>query len=1181
MINGFILKPQFNLVHRTYLIKVSLFYIGLFILWPVVGNASYTAQNTVADQAELNLTSKEKDWLSEHQIIRVVLDPDWAPVEYRDKKGNYQGMSVDYLNKLEKLLNIRFEIVEGLSWQEAVAAVKSKQADMFASVSKTPQRGKYSLFTKPYVSMPINIFTRDEISYIGKLENLIGKRVAVVDGYAIHDWIKSEHPELTLVPVKSPPEGLRLVSKGNLEFFVGNVMTSNYYLRKLDLDNLHVAGETPYANNQSMAVRDDWPVFIAILQKALNTIPQLEHDRIFSRWSSIQFEKEVDLTLLWQLIILVFIVLALFLYWNRSLSIKVKKHTALLKDELALREASESKLREREVQLLQAQEISQMGSWQVDLTSSIGVWSEEAKQLLGLKLKNNSGVFPETLLKILHPDDRASLQRSFERIGKSSDIYEVEYRVNHPFRGERHIHCKAKVFRDDNDKPLSLAGVAQDITEQKRTEIIIQNITTSVAASTGEMFFNELVANLCKALNMNYAHIGELTSEKQHIKTLAVWHNNSIAPNYEYELAGSPCENVTNTGICTYNSGICQLFPEDKQLQEMGFESYVGVPLVNSDKESVGIMVVLDSRPLPEPEFTETLLSIFAVRATTELERLRYEGKLRLASSMFENTTEGIIIADTNSKVVTVNQAFTEITGYREEDVIGKSPRVWKSQHHDESFYQAMWESIKQSGNWQGEIWNRRKNGDAYPAWMTINAIRDQQGKLTNYVSVFSDISTIKESEERLQFLAHHDPLTKLPNRLLFSARLEHVLQQAHRDRGLVAVMFLDLDNFKQINDGLGHPVGDKVLQEVARRLSEQIREEDTVARLGGDEFAIVLGDLPDAQEASHVANKLLTVFEAPLEIDSHRLYVTPTLGISLYPNDGDNVATLLKNADTAMYRAKERGKNQFCYYTLDFTHEALEKLQLENDLREALKNDEFELYYQPQYELSTGHLTGAEALIRWHHKELGMVSPDKFIPLAENTGLIIPIGNWVMKEACVQMKAWKDAGFDIERIGINVAGQQIQSNDIVKTVSDVLNETRLDPQCLELEITESFIMQQADKAIITLEELQKLGVALAIDDFGTGYSSLSYLKRLPIDRLKIDRSFIKDIPHDTEGKAIAKAIIALGKSMQLNVIAEGVETVEQKEFIAEEGCDEAQGYLYSRPVNAQEISEILRKNGL
>lgn len=306
--------------------------------------------------------------------------------------------------------------------------------------------------------------------------------------------------------------------------------------------------------------------------------------------------------------------------------------------------------------------------------------------------------------------------------------------------------------------------------------------------------------------------------------------------------------------------------------------------------------------------------------------------------------------------------------------------------------------------------------------------------------------SAIKESEERLQFLAHHDPLTKLPNRLLFSARLEHALQHAHRQNELVAVMFLDLDNFKQINDGLGHPVGDKVLQKVARRLSAIMRDEDTVARMGGDEFALVLGDISDSMGASQVASKVLSVFEAPLEIDHHRLYVTSTLGISLYPSDGENVATLLKNAHTAMYHAKEEGKNQFCFYTDDLNSEALEKLNLENDLREALNNDEFEVYYQPQYELSSGRLTGAEALIRWNHKELGLVPPDEFIPMAESNGLIIPIGRWIMKQACSQVKTWQEAGFDIDRIGVNVAGQQIQNSDIVETVKDVLKETKLEP---------------------------------------------------------------------------------------------------------------------------------------
>ncbi len=555
------------------------------------------------------------------------------------------------------------------------------------------------------------------------------------------------------------------------------------------------------------------------------------------------------------------------------------------------------------------------------------------------------------------------------------------------------------------------------------------------------------------------------------------------------------------------------------------------------------------------------------------------EDKLRQAAAVYENTAEGIFITDEQANIVAVNQAITEITGFSEEEALGHNPRLWKSDRHDQAYFNTMWSSLEQTGKWRGEIWNRRKNGEAFPCWQTITAIKDDQDKITHYVSVLTDISVIKESEMQLEYLAHHDPLTDLPNRVLFNARLSHALEKSHRDMQMTGVLFLDLDNFKPINDAFGHPVGDMVLQEAAKRLLSQVREDDTVARISGDEFAIIIEDISDHQSVADVAGKIKTAFEAPLKVDSRSLHVTVSIGISLFPDDGWDVNNLVKNADAAMYASKQRGKNRFSFYTDELTASAQKRVSLENDLRAGLIRNEFRVYYQPQYDLDTGRLIGAEALLRWQHSEQGLVSPIQFIPLAESTGLIIPLGEWVLREACAQVKTWQEAGLGIERIGVNVAGQQIQRSDFVTTVRKALQETGLEPNCLELEVTESFIMGQSEDAINTLKELRNLGVHLAIDDFGTGYSSLSYLKRLPINKIKIDRSFVKDIPQDPDDEAITKAVIAMGKSLQLKIIAEGVETEEQLSFLKSEGCDEVQGFLYSPPVPEHDFAMLFKKN--
>ena len=557
-------------------------------------------------------------------------------------------------------------------------------------------------------------------------------------------------------------------------------------------------------------------------------------------------------------------------------------------------------------------------------------------------------------------------------------------------------------------------------------------------------------------------------------------------------------------------------------------------------------------------------------------ERLLSEERMRLSATVFESTREGVMITDSDGFITAVNTAFSEITGYLESEVIGKNPRILSSGKHDELFYKEMWRAITTVGYWRGEVWNRRKNGEVYPEWETISTVRDEQGRLTNYVAVFSDISDIKESEYQLEYLAHHDPLTELPNRLLFTARLEHGLERARRDKRSLAVLFIDLDLFKHINDSLGHPVGDDLLKKVAERLKQQLRDEDTVARLGGDEFTVLLEDLSDPQQAGNVALKLVECLSRPYPIDNHDLHVTASIGISVYPSDGDTVERLLRNADAAMYQAKARGRNGYQYYTEEMTSVAVRRVLLENSLRQALQLEQFVVYYQPKFCLNKGRLIGTEALVRWRHPEMGLVPPDSFIPLAEDTGLIVSIGAWVLETACHQLRAWQQAGIEAGTVAVNLSGEQLKRGDLVATVKQALQLSGIDASSLELEITEGFIMDQAEQAIAVLSELRALGVTLSIDDFGTGYSSLSYLKKLPINNLKIDRSFVRDIPEDANDEAIARAIIALAGNLQLDVVAEGIETREQIEFLRREGCRKGQGYLFSPPLSADDLTDKL-----
>ena len=561
-------------------------------------------------------------------------------------------------------------------------------------------------------------------------------------------------------------------------------------------------------------------------------------------------------------------------------------------------------------------------------------------------------------------------------------------------------------------------------------------------------------------------------------------------------------------------------------------------------------------------------------------ERREAEEQLRLAAAVFENTQDGVVITDTVPRILAINHAYHEITGYAEQEALGQSPNILQSGRHDRPFYQAMWASIEQTGHWQGEIWNRRKNGEVYPQWTTLSAVRNDQGELTNYVGVFTDISQLKQTEARLERLAHYDPLTELPNRLLFQSRMEHALERAQRQGNQVALLLIDLDRFKDVNDSLGHPAGDELLQKVVERMRQRLRDEDTLARLGGDEFVVLLERLARPQDAGRVAQELIDTLVQFFRLDSGaEVFISASIGISLFPEHGTTPRELTQHADAALYLAKDQGRHTYRYYTEALTRATQERLSLEARLRRALGRDELLVYYQPQVDIVSGRIVGAEALVRWLDPVEDMIMPDRFIHIAEESGLIIPLGEYVLRTACREAKAWTDAGLPALRLAVNLSPRQFIHPDLAGQILGVLQETGFDPNCLELELTESALMSDGGEAAMLLKQLRGLGVRLAIDDFGTGYSSLSYLRHFPLDTLKIDKSFVRDIPDHRDDMEIATAIIQLAHILGFTVLAEGVETEAQLNFLREHGCDLYQGFLFSKPVPASEFVKLHKIN--
>jgi diguanylate cyclase (GGDEF)-like protein/PAS domain S-box-containing protein len=719
--------------------------------------------------------------------------------------------------------------------------------------------------------------------------------------------------------------------------------------------------------------------------------------------------------------------------------------------------------------------------------------------------------------------------------------YEIDYRIIDAFGIERWVLESGQPHGSPDSADFRIDGIIYDISERKHNEMQIEDLLTEQGIILDNVVLGVLFVRNRRVVSVN-----------RHFEELFGYPNGQLIGASTSELFTSSEEYDEVAGRAYRVLGEGGQIQEERQFRR---------------RDGSLIWCLATGRAIDPLHPHEGSIWVYA----DITDRKQADEELRLWGTVLEHIADGVMVIELNGKIIAINPAFTQITGYTQAEAVGQHSNLTRSNLHEPEFYESLWRDLAETGFWRGEIWNTRKNGEVYLEWLTVSAVRDDDGHVTHYVAVFSDITRAKEAQAKLDHLAHHDPLTALPNRLLFQDRLQHALAQAQRNKTQLAVLFIDLDRFKNVNDTLGHHVGDELLKQVAKALSGSLREGDTLARLGGDEFIVLLENIDGEFSAGHVAGKLVSMFEQPFTVNDYELFVTCSVGVSLYPQDASDLNMLIRNADVAMYQAKARGRNNYQFYSPSMTGEGVERLRIEAMLRRSIDKGEIFLHYQPQVEIDSGRLIGVEALVRWQNPELGMVPPVRFIPLAEDIGFISQLGKWVLAEACRQMVRWQEQGLVVPKLAVNLSVRQFERGSIAGMVETVLRETGLEPHRLQLEVTESVIMNTGD-TLQCINDLREIGVGLAIDDFGTGYSSLAYLKQLPVQTLKIDRSFIKDISTDANDEAITVAIIQLGKSLNLSVIAEGVETAEQAAFLLRHGCNRAQGYYYSKPAPASEL---------
>lgn len=1090
-----------------------------------------------------DFTPAESAWLEAHPVFHVGTHSDFPPFDWVDDKGNPVGLSTDYVALIADYLGIDIEVVKGKTWSELLNQAKRGEIELLADVTSTPERKKNLEFSDPYLNYPIVIIDNGKGAYVRDLQQLSGKRVVIQADYFIEELLRRDHPELQLVLAKNVQDALKKLSNGDADAYVGDAVSANYVIKNEGLLNLRFTGETEYRRKSSMATSKNNPELLSLLNKALADISIAEHNRIQNRWLSLQAEQQtisLETALKYGALFLLFAVF--IIYWNLRLRRVLHKSKQL---EIELRQ-NQSKLHAIihacPVPLALNDEQQRITFLNPEFIKCFGYTLEDIPTFADWWIK----AYPDPVYRQWVND--VWLEATIKCKNEQIPIEPLELNVCCKDGSIRTVVATATPLGDRFQETYLF--ILYDVTTRKQAEGALQeslNLLQAVINNAPIRIFWKDVESHYLGCNDAFAKDAGFSIAEQLIgKDDYDMSHHENADRYRADDQA-----VIKTGKAILNSEYQQRLP-DGTIQ---WRRTSKVPLCNEVNQVFGVLGIYE-------DITES-------KQAAE--------SLRLAASVFTNTQEGIVITDVSGNIVDCNRALTEITGYTKDEILGKKPSMFKSGHHDASFYLDMWRIIRQKRYWCGEVWNRRKNGEIYTVWLTISTITDTQNELIGYIGTSSDISLLKQRELQLEKIAHYDTLTGLPNRVLLTDCMNLAIAQCKRNNCYLAVCYLDLDGFTAINDKFGHEMGDKLLIEITQRIKRTLREEDTISRLGGDEFAFLLQDMERIEDCEHTLNRLLKAINVPSILQEQTVEISASIGISIYPEDNSSPDTLLRHASQAMYQTKLQGKNAFHIYNIELDKQLHAHRSALNRIEQAFENGEFELYFQPKVDMKKGIVFGAEALIRWHHPERGLVMPNDFLPIMEHNEYANRLDDWVIERALQHIEEWQPQGLSI-KVSVNVSARSIQSTDFVSKLRAAFDRHPLvNRHHFELEILETEVLNDLGKTAQIIRNCQTMGVGFSLDDFGTGYSSLSYLRRLPVQTLKIDRSFVRDMLEDENDLAIVRSVIGLADSFKRQVIAEGVESLEHGILLMDMGCYLAQGYAISKPMPASEFLDWLQ----